>query len=362
MSQTIDLDRLLAPGTGGDPENEAAWLEFDEAYADAVAKLDAREPAGEAYRTVLRLGEQLLGVGKHLEVVVRMAEAATHAHGFPGLLASLRLADGLVERYWSGGESGDGTGDDGATNLLPALFEPDEPGDPPDPMARNNRLLALRDPERMGRAIRAAALATSRAEGEVPLRLALAADGQLALTGDEEAPAQDVIQSALRAAAEENPEGVAANLEAAREARATLKSLQERLDELSQNTAPDLAPLDDWIRPAEGYLAPFVGGGESAGDDPAGGDPAQQADGGRSGGGGTPGVGRITSRADAEKAIHDLVRWFETYDPSSPVRELLLYASHLVNMHFLEWQEELAADDRLMERLRQIRNPDAAGE
>ena len=227
-------------------------------------------------------------------------------------------------------------------------------------MARNNRLLALRDPERMGRAVRAAALASSRAGGEVPLRLALAADGQLALTGDETAPSPDMIQAALRSAAEENADAVVANLEAAREARATLKALQERLDELSQHTAPDLAPLDDWIRPAENYLTPFVGGGEESADFDEGAAEPTDGGGGAPAVAGTPGVGRITSRADAEKAIHDLVGWFEKNDPSSPVRELLLYASHLVHMHFLEWQEELASDSQLMDRLRQIRNPEGS--
>src|SRR5690606_2189951 len=125
-----------------------------------------------------------LGVGKHLEVVVRLAEAATHVGGFAGCRDALKLTHGLVERYWNGGEGdgegggeggGDGMSEDGATNLLPPLFEPEEEGEEPDPMARCNRLLALCDPERMGRAIRAAPLASSRGAGEVTLRMALAA-------------------------------------------------------------------------------------------------------------------------------------------------------------------------------------------
>ncbi len=344
----LDVDQLLQPGSGGDPESVPAYLELEAAYTEAKAKLEAREPAGESLRSIVKLSTSLLGVGKHLEVVVRLAEAATHVGGFPGCRDALKLTLGLVEQYWTGGEGGDGTSDSGATNILPPLFEPDEEGQAPDPMARCNRLLALRDAERMGRAIRAAPLVSSRGGGEVTLRMALAADGQLALPGDETAPAPDVVRSAFQAALGEDSSAITITLAAVREARQLVSSLQTLLDEKTGGQAPDFSPLDGWLRPAEGYLAPLVG--EKASDDPD--DDADQPSSGR-------GNGRISSRVEAQRAIEDVVGWFENNDPSSPVRELLMYAARLVNMHFFDWQDELADDDRLMEKLRKIRNPQA---
>lgn len=363
LPEVLDLPALLAPGTGGDPAELPAYAEFETAYTEAHAALAAGEGAGEPWRRVFRQGQELLAVGKSLEVALRVTEAATHLEGFFGLHDGLKLLNGLVEAYWQGGEEGDGTSDDGAKNLLPPL-DNDDPDEPFDPMARTLRLQALAVYERFGKAINAARLAASRAGGEVTLRLALAADGRLTLTGGEEAPTPDQVRSSLATAAEENPQAVAAMLKAIRESRRLAKELAASVDEKSDNRCPDLAPFDGWLRPAEDYLTPHVRSNDAnaAGDD-AGvaenapeGAPAAAAPAGAAAGGG----GALRTRADVEKQIDKIVEWFDRHDPSSPVRELLIYASKLINLHFFEWQQEIGEDRELMEKLRAIRYPNAS--
>ena len=273
----------------------------------------------------------------------------------------LALLIGLVDRYWGGGESGDGSSDDGATNLLPPL-DNEDPDEPLDPLARTMRLQALVVYEHFGTAINQSVLASSRGSGAVTLRLALASDGRLKLAGDEAAPTPDQVRSSLSAAAEENPQAVAATLRAVRESRALARELAEKVDALTDNRCPELAPLDGWLAPAEAALAPHVRATEAD----AGG--AEGADGEAAGeaAAATTGVvaaaGAIRSRADVERQLEKLVDWFDRHDPSSPVRELLIYSSRLVNMHFFEWQEEIGEQRELMEKLRAIRGPAGAEE
>ena len=362
LPAVLDVDALLEPGSGGDPAELPAYAEFDSAYNEARAAVAAGEPAGAAWRKVFAQGQELLGVGKSLEAAVRLTEAAASTEGFYGLHDGLWLLNGLVDRYWTGGENGDGTSDDGATNLLPPL-DNDDPDEPLDPLARVMRLKALAVYEHFGQAINAAKLASSRSAGEVTLRLALAAEGKLKLAGEEAVPTPDQVRASLAAAAGEDPAAVAATLKAVRDARGLAKRLTDAVDALTDNAGPDLQPLDGWLAAAESTLAPHVNDGTAdagAGDD-AGGATEAGTEGGSAAGGVAAG-GALRSRADVERQLHQIVEWFDRHDPSSPVRELLLYSAKLLNMHFFEWQDEIGEQRELIEKLRAIRSPGAADE
>ena len=358
----LDVDALLEPGSGGDPAELPAYAEFDASYNEARTAVAAGEPAGAAWRKVFAQGQELLGVGKSLEAAVRLTEAAASTHGFYGLHDGLWLLNGLIDRYWTGGDGGDGTSDDGATNLLPPL-DNDDPDEPMDPLARVMRLKALAVYEHFGQAINAATLAISRGAGEVTLRLALAAEGKLKLTGDEAVPTPDQVRASLAAAAGEDPAAVAATLKAVRDARALAKRLTDAVDGLTDNAGPDLQPLDGWLAAAESARAPHVS--EVAADTPAGdeaGVAAEAATDGAVAAGGAVGGGALRSRSDVERQLHQIVEWFDRHDPSSPVRELLLYSAKLLNMHFFEWQDEIGEQRELIEKLRAIRSPGSAEE
>src|SRR5271166_1222232 len=113
---TIDIDSLLAPiseaaPTGinlrADASPTSIYYKLKDARSGARAAERRADSEGAAagllpeWQTILNLAPKALAeTSKDLEVVVWFIEGLVRAHGFAGLRDGLKLAHGLVERYW----------------------------------------------------------------------------------------------------------------------------------------------------------------------------------------------------------------------------------------------------------------------
>jgi type VI secretion system protein ImpA len=105
-SETIEIDRLLAPIPGDNPGGESLL------YSDVYDKIqEARRGSGRSqletdlkppdWRAVIRLGsDALAGRSKDLQIAVWLVDALTRMDGFAGLRDGLRVLRGLHERFW----------------------------------------------------------------------------------------------------------------------------------------------------------------------------------------------------------------------------------------------------------------------
>ena len=117
--QLIDVEALLAeiPGDSPcgadireDPSPNSLYYQIKDARAEARAAERRAQVAEEgeqdadaaaAWQQVLKLAPKILTEqAKDLEIAAWYMEALLRAHGFPGLRDGVRLAHGLVERYW----------------------------------------------------------------------------------------------------------------------------------------------------------------------------------------------------------------------------------------------------------------------
>lgn len=113
---TIDIDSLLAPiseaapaGTNlrADASPKSIYYKLKDARSGARAAERRADSEGEAsgllpeWQTILNLAPKALAeTSKDLEVVVWLIEGLVRANGFAGLRDGVKLAQGLVDRYW----------------------------------------------------------------------------------------------------------------------------------------------------------------------------------------------------------------------------------------------------------------------
>ncbi|WP_376100227.1 type VI secretion system protein TssA [Roseomonas sp. CCTCC AB2023176] len=85
-------------------------MRVKDARTEARDEERARDAEGEednsvadGWRTVLRLGQDVLRASKDFEVAAWMTEAMVRQHGLDGLITGCRLLTGMLERYWDEG-------------------------------------------------------------------------------------------------------------------------------------------------------------------------------------------------------------------------------------------------------------------
>jgi type VI secretion system protein ImpA len=107
MSETVDLEAILAPipgesPTGADLRYEPVYEQIKEARRAedplAAAEGEAKQPDWEAVRQLCV--DALSGKSKDLQIAAWLTEALIHRGGFPGFTAGLRVLTGLLEHYW----------------------------------------------------------------------------------------------------------------------------------------------------------------------------------------------------------------------------------------------------------------------
>jgi type VI secretion system protein ImpA len=271
------------------------------------------------WRAVVEQSEALLDRSRDLRIAVLWLRGKLHTAGYASLAVGLRLINGLLEQHW---------------DHLHPLPDPDDG----DLYARVNTLSALPQAEGLMGDLREAWLVQDRAIGELTVRSAQVALGQLQAAEGEAGPGKDQISAMLGALAERDP-GLRARCQDAVVLVRQLIALAN--DKLGSSAAPDLRALYNLAHGIASLLPAEDGDAAPAA--------ADDDDGASRAGGGTAGAGRslsgsIHSREDAIRAIDMVCTYLERAEPTNPAPLFLRRARQLIGQNFLQLIKALAPD------------------
>lgn len=275
------------------------------------------------HRDVIKKATAILERSHDLRAAVVLALSRMRIDGFEGLAEVTGYIRGLLEQYWD--------------SCHPELDADDDD----DPTMRINAVLGLSDANGLVRLIRLGPLSESPAFGRISLRDIAIAEGEIEAPEDmARKPDQAMIAAAFK---DTKADVLRGRLQAVQSVYEDLKAVDAVFDDRTPGQGPDLDPL---LRPlrkaitrmsaALGEDAPAVAGGE---DDaaPAGG-----------GGGFVSGAmmpqGPVTSPEDVRRALTQIIRYYEQYEPSSPLPLLIHRAHRLVGADFMTIMRDLSPD------------------
>ncbi|MCG5072639.1 type VI secretion system protein TssA [Paraburkholderia tagetis] len=339
----LDAGALLAELSselpcGEDVEYDPAFLELERVVhgkPDAQYGNTVVEAVPPDWKEAQGLALSLFEKSRDLRVAAHLARALLNRAGFGGFSEGLDLIACLLEQRWA--------------HLYPQL----DPDDDNDPTARVNALAGLVDAATTLTEVREAPLAISRAHGEVTLRDVEYATGEIAVPAGVSAPSLSSIDLAIGDAGQSARESLAAlrhTVQAAMRIETVLMS------NVGAARAIDLDPLTRLLRHAAAFL------GERVADEPAPSPVADEAAGhaaenaaanaaanAAEGAATTPAAparppDEIATREDVLRTLDRLCKYYETYEPGSPVPMLLKRARRLVDKSFMEILEDLAPD------------------
>ncbi len=337
---TIDVDALVADVTpeapsGEDLSYDAAMMELETEFAGKEAQQmgdevhDAVEPNWDRVR---ELASELLTRTHDLRVIINLSVAEIQLEGMPGLEASLRLLHQTLDQHWD--------------TVHPQL----DPDDDNDPLERINILSAMAsppgtigDPIKYRDRVQSAKLTDSRAIGRVSYRDILHAQDP-AGAGPEEGEHR-FSASEINAAFQDTD---ADWLLATHESIKTSRDLVQEIDNLLMEKVgagggvnfdgllSDLRAIESEMTEQLRRLGHGVEGPEGEEEE------AAAVTGG--GGGGAALSGEVHSARDAELALDKVIRYYEQYEPSSPVPVLVKVARAMISKSFLEISQALPPD------------------
>lgn len=300
---------------GPDLEYDNDFLALNQA---ATGKPESTFGPAEApdWRSVVEQSEALLDRSRDLRIAVLWLRGKLHSSGYGALAVGLRLLNGLIEQHW---------------DHVHPLPDPDDG----DLYARVNTLSALPQTDGLIGDLREARLVQDRAIGELTVRSAQIALGQMQAAEGEAGPGRDQISAMLGAVIERDP-GLRAQCQDAVTLARQLIALAN--DKLGSSVAPDLRPLYNLAHGIAGLL-PAEGDSTAAGTD--------------SGDGGSAGTqagqqrslsGSIHSREDAIRAIDMICTYLERAEPTNPAPLFLRRARQLIGNNFLQLIKALAPE------------------
>lgn len=343
----VDIDALLQEVSSDEPcgpnlEYDPEFLELEQAlqgkpevqYGDTITPAVPPE-----WKTVKRLATGLLERSRDLRVVMALARAGLALNGMDGLAESLALARRLLEERWD--------------SVHPQL----DPDDDMDPMLRINSLAMLTDSGFL-REVKDAPLLMLPGLGPLSMRLLELASGEIPTP---EGEAKIELHSIEAAAMDADGEKMAAALDAASRAFEAATEVELTLvRQVGSSQALNIDGLTRMLRRGRDFLAEQqanAGGAASAQEQDAGeeddggtdeegdaGGDAQGAPARRAARGPAAISGEITSRADVIRMLDKINKYYQQYEPSSPVPLLLERAKRLVPKNFFEIMEDLAPD------------------
>lgn len=322
------MDEFLQPRSDAEPSGPN--LEYEPVF---TALMLAAQPTEERqmgdqvlaaeepdWGDVASKAQAVLDRSHDLRAAAILALARTRQQGFEGLAPVMVYVRGCLEQYWD--------------SCHPQL----DPDDDDDPTMRINAVLTLTDTGGLLRAVRLAPLTDSTTFGRLTLRDLAVADGEMEQPAD--MPRKPDAASVTAAFKDTRKDVLRARAEALRGIAADLAAIDRVFDDRTPGRGPDLAPLARLIRKA--HLRAAAALGEEAPADPGAGpadgaavapsDPAPAAS------------GPVTSPAQVRAALEELIRYYETYEPSSPLPMLLRRAHRLVGADFLTILKDLAPD------------------
>ncbi len=341
----FDASALLAPVSDDEPSGPN--LEFDPDFG-ALERAAQGKPEQQYGNTVIPAEEPdwkdvaaqasaLLERTRDLRVLAHLAVARLQLEGLPAFAEVLTLTRELLEARWDG--------------IHPQL----DPEEDNDPTLRANALLRFGHPALVLKKLRTLPLAGSPRMAQFSWRDVAIATGAMEPDPDTEKPSESAIRAAFR---ESDPARLTALREAAAQAVAAAKAIPATFDERSgSGSGPDFTDLtkqlNDIVRTIDRFAdfdaaAPEEAQDESAAADDTGGAPAEEASvaaaPARRGGVSAASLTEVTTRADAVRLLELVVRYYQRYEPSSPLPLLIERARALAEKDFLDILRELAPD------------------
>jgi type VI secretion system protein ImpA len=263
---------------------------------------------------------ELSARSKDLRVAIYLLRAELALEGLSGFANALELIQGYVVQYWS--------------SVHPQL----DPVDDNDPRIRVSALASLCDVDTVLRSLRMAPLSQSKQFGRISWRDYAIAHGQIPVVPGEDA-ANRPDATRIEAAFADTPQQVVeeaqtAAVRALQSVTAISASLQSTV---GAGNGPDFEPLRVQLTNIKSLLDNELakrGGGEAAVA------PSQPVL-GAAGGGAT---GAIRNRGDVVAALDRICRYYQEYEPSSPIPPILERTKRLVSLGFLDILKELTPE------------------
>jgi len=306
----------------------AAQGKAEQQYGDTI--IPAEEPV---WKDVAAQATALCGRTYDLRVLVTLATAQLQLKGLAPFCEVIGQIRYLLAERWA--------------HVHPQL----DPEDDNDPTLRANALLPLLNMARVIRPVRELPLAASRRDGAVSWRVLGIFSGAI----EPEPNVERKTEQAVRAAFNETGAAVL---------QATKAVLDDCIGEIAgigqafdanagYGYAPDLSPLSKLLTEMSRLIGQFMP------DEAAAAEPEPEADitPGESGPTAAEPAARprsaavtaaaltaVTTRADAVRLMDLVCRYYETYEPSSPLPLLIGRARRLADKGFLEILQDLAPD------------------
>lgn len=335
-----------------EPEFHKIERMLDPAARNARVQAGSEEPPATAdvnWSVVLDDALDLAKTGRDLRLLVVVVRALTNLDGLAGLSTGLTLINDNLSDYWD--------------SLHPLLRERDDPKEAA--LRRINSLKQLENDDNgllgdlemnpivtlpglgiiTGQNLCDASLSEFEAMNEAPSGLGKAEQDRLRSAHEAN---QNRVTAACRAIAAEDPDLATSLKQNVADARAALMTLQSSFSEkagLSNGTGISFPALTQFLDRAQAMMEKGMveadaaeAASESAPSAPApsGAAPAAQATAAPS----TP--GEINSRNDVERALGQIIAFYERTEPSSPIPHLARRVQRMVHMDFLELMSEVA--------------------
>jgi len=335
----INVESLLKPISADAPCGEN--LRWDRRFLELERLADGKEetqfsPAEEPnWREVRDVCVEVFAKGKHLRTSVILTLSAVRQEGYPGLRDGLKLLQGLLEQYWD--------------QVFPQL----DPDDHNDPTERINAIMPLATPRatygdkvKFLDRVYESPLCDSRQFGKFSLKDIAVASGTLAVSEADAAKPQITMSMIDGAFAETDKEVLETIAKAADESAEALKAIDAVFNaKCSAGVGVDLKPLQTMLKDAALQVRRRLTAGEAAAAvDGSGGDGGGGGGTSRSGGAEGRLTGGVASSGDVLVALDKVIRYYDTWEPSSPVPLIVQCAKQMVQKRFLDISKVLTPD------------------
>jgi type VI secretion system protein ImpA len=359
----VDLSAFLAPldgeaVSGVDLRNEAGF--------HAVERLV--EPAGRVQRAqggnpfqprvdwpaVAEEATRLAATGRDLRLLVIVARAAFNTDGFPGLVAAIDMLTETVGSYWDSvhpllREAADPR--EAALRRINALrqLENDDNG-----LMTDLKMNAILSPRGIGPIsgadLAAAAMTEFEVKNEMPSGLSAAEQAEIMTAHQTRV---NRVKAGTRALSNERADEAAALVEGLTAVEGAIAALSARFSEMAGMAPgmglvfPELAKHLGRMKASMSAAIAEAGGAQPAANAaPAEGAPAAPASAPAPAGGAAPAPagmsGVISSRADVERALDQIIAFYERTEPSSPIPHFARRLKRMVPMDFMQLMSEVA--------------------
>lgn len=340
----IDIESLLKQVSPEAPSGESD-LSSEPAFIDLEIKIEGtpeREFGGRIvqeakdpdWQEVKKAALELFTRTHDLRVVMYLTRALLHTDGFDGFATGLALLHGLIDRYWD--------------SLFPQL----DPDDNDDPIQRINILAALSEGKDILVPLRKTDLCVSKRLGDYCFRDVLIASGKIDATPNDKTPPPNMVE--IEAAFKDTDiEDILAKQTAIKTALENLTKLKtelhKKVGDHHSGSIPDFKSLSEALKEMDAIMKKQLQDRKPP--PPSNHDSAvavDAADDAQSVGSEmTPQfspVSGINNRQDVIRLLDKICKYYEHFEPASPVPLLLKRARQLVDKNFIEIIQDLAPD------------------